>query len=133
MMRNVIGIFGFLLSLVCATANAQTKLLRFPDIHEDQVVFCHAGDLWRASTSGGAAVRLMAHGGQEVFSKFSPDGKWIAFTGQYDGDEQVYVVSSIGGEPKQLTFYPARGPSAPFRAIGIVTTRKCLLTSSHNS
>lgn len=113
MTRNVIWILGVLSLLLNATGNAQTKLLRFPDIHEDQVVFCHAGDLWRASTSGGAAARLTAHGGQELFPKFSPDGKWIAFTGQYDGDEQVYVISSMGGEPKQLTFYPARGPLMP--------------------
>jgi tricorn protease len=49
----------------------------------------------------------------EVFGKFSPDGKWIAFTGQYDGDEQVYVVPTSGGEPRQLTFYPAKGPLPP--------------------
>lgn len=54
-----------------------------------------------------------SHPGMEVFGKFSPDGKWIAFTGQYDGDEQVYVVSSGGGVPRQLTFYPAKGPLAP--------------------
>jgi tricorn protease len=94
-------------------AYAQTKLLRFPDIHGDKVVFTYGGDLWLSSTSGGAATRLTAHPGVEVFAKFSPDGKWIAFTGQYDGDEQVYVIPSSGGEPKQLTFYPARGPLAP--------------------
>jgi tricorn protease len=49
----------------------------------------------------------------EVFARFSPDGKWIAFTGQYDGDEQVYVIPSTGGVPRQLTFYPAKGPLTP--------------------
>ena len=92
---------------------AQTKLLRFPDIHGDQIVFTYAGDLWLASTSGGAAVRLTAHPGVELFAKFSPDGRWIAFTGQYDGDEQVYVVPTAGGVPTQLTFYPAAGPLPP--------------------
>ena len=85
-------------------ATAQTKLLRFPDIHGDKVAFTYAGDLWLASTSGGLATRLTAHPGIEVFAKFSPDGKWIAFTGQYDGDEQVYVIPVTGGIPKQLTF-----------------------------
>ncbi|HYP28115.1 MAG TPA: S41 family peptidase [Blastocatellia bacterium] len=94
-------------------ASAQTKLLRFPDIHGDRVVFTYAGDLWTAPASGGSAIRLTAHPGIEVFAKFSPDGKWIAFTGQYDGDEQVYVVPSTGGVPKQLTHYPARGPLTP--------------------
>jgi tricorn protease len=91
-------------------ATAQTKLLRFPDIHGDKVVFTYGGDLWLAPDSGGTAWRLTAHPGQELFAKFSPDGQWIAFTGQYDGDEQVYVVPTSGGTPRQLTFYPARGP-----------------------
>jgi tricorn protease len=74
------------------------------------VVFCHGGDLWLAGTEGGLARRLTAHPGQEVFPRFSPDGKWIAFTGQYDGDEQVYVMPTAGGEPQRLTWYPAQGP-----------------------
>ncbi len=94
-------------------AAAGTKLLRFPDVHGDRVVFTYAGDLWTASTSGGTAVRLTAHPGLELFAKFSPDGRTIAFTGQYDGDEQVYVIPADGGVPRQLTFYPARGPLPP--------------------
>ncbi|MCB9378491.1 MAG: PD40 domain-containing protein [Holophagales bacterium] len=90
-----------------------TKLLRFPDVQGERVVFTYAGDLWTASTSGGRATRLTAHPGLELFAKFSPDGRQIAFTGQYDGDEQVYVVDAAGGEPKQLTYYPAAGPLAP--------------------
>jgi len=96
-----------------AEAPAPTKLLRFPDVHGDRVVFTYAGDLWTASTAGGLATRLTAHPGLELFAKFSPDGKTIAFTGQYDGDEQVYVVDATGGEPRQLTYYPASGPLAP--------------------
>ena len=94
-------------------ASAQTKLLRFPAIHGDRVAFTYAGDIWTASASGGTATRLTAHPGIEVFAHFSPDGKWIAFTGQYDGDEQVYVMLVGGGEPRQLTYYPARGPLTP--------------------
>ncbi len=94
-------------------AAAQTRLLRFPDIHGDKVVFTYGGDLWTAPAAGGTATRLTAHPGIEVFAKFSPDGKWIAFTGQYDGDEQVYVIPSTGGEPRQLTYYPSRGPLPP--------------------
>jgi len=99
--------------LVVCSLQAQTKLLRFPDIHGEKVVFTYGGDLWLAATSGGPATRLTAHPGLELFAKFSPDGKWIAFTGQYDGDEQVYVIPVTGGVPKQLTFYPARGPLTP--------------------
>ncbi|HEY6562889.1 MAG TPA: hypothetical protein VIY86_00205, partial [Pirellulaceae bacterium] len=92
------------------TCTADTQLLRFPDIHEDKVVFCYGGDLWRVSSEGGRASRVTAHPGVEVFPKFSPDGESLAFTGQYDGDEQVYTVSALGGVPRQHTFYPARGP-----------------------
>jgi tricorn protease len=92
---------------------SQTKLLRFPDIRGDRVVFTYGGDLWTVPSSGGSAARLTSHPGIEVFGKFSPDGKWVAFTGQYDGDEQVYVVPTSGGDPRQLTYYPARGPLAP--------------------
>jgi tricorn protease len=98
---------------LAATARAQTKLLRFPNVHGDTVVFSYAGDLWTASTAGGRATRLTSHPGIEIFAKFSPDGKWIAFTGQYDGDEQVYVIPATGGVPRQLTFYPARATHAP--------------------
>ena len=114
--RSMVGIGACALLLwgMAAThASAQTKLLRFPDIHGDRVTFSYAGDLWLASSAGGAATRLTAHPGLELFPKFSPDGQSIAFTGQYDGDEQVYVIPAAGGVPEQLTYYPARGPLAP--------------------
>ncbi len=104
---------ALLFALFALPVFAQTKLLRFPDVDGDRVVFSYASDLWISPVVGGTAARLTAHPGMEVFAKFSPDGKWIAFTGQYDGDEQVYVVPSGGGEPKQLTFYPAKGPLTP--------------------
>ncbi len=84
-----------------------TKLLRFADISKDRVVFAYAGDLWIASREGGAARRLTSHVGDELFPKFSPDGKWIAFTGEYDGNPDVYVISAEGGEPKRVTFHPS--------------------------
>jgi tricorn protease len=99
--------------LTALPAAAQTRLLRFPDIHGDRVAFSYAGDIWTAPAAGGTATRLTAHPGQELFPRFSPDGGWIAFTGQYDGDEQVYVVPAAGGVPRQLTWYPATGPLPP--------------------
>src|SRR5579875_2403523 len=87
-----------------------TRLLRFPDICGDRVVFTYAGDLWTVSAQGGTATRLTAGPGLEMAARFSPDCRQIAFTGQYGGDSQVYVVSADGGEPKQLNFYPAMGP-----------------------
>ncbi|HEX6200446.1 MAG TPA: peptidase S41, partial [Thermoanaerobaculia bacterium] len=96
-----------------AAQDRSTKLLRFPDVHGDQVAFVYAGDVWLAPADGGSARRLTSHPGIELFPKFSPDGEHIAFTGQYDGDEQVYVVPTAGGVPRQLTFYPANGPLPP--------------------
>src|SRR5215470_8336328 len=83
----------------------EARLMRFPDIYKDKVVFMYGGDLWLASTSGGVARRITTNPGRELFPKFSPDGKWIAFTGQYDGNFNVYVIPAEGGQPKQLTFY----------------------------
>jgi tricorn protease len=97
--------------LTCAHA-AGTKLLRFPDVWHDRIVFSYAGDLWTVGNKGGEAVRLTSNPGLELFAKFSPDGQHIAFTGQYGGDEQVYVMPAGGGAPQQLTFYPAAGPLA---------------------
>src|SRR5579864_707457 len=84
-----------------------TRLLRFADISKERVVFAYAGDLWIASREGGAARRLTSHVGDGLYPKFSPDGKWIAFTGEYDGNPDVYVISAEGGEPKRLTFHPS--------------------------
>ncbi|MCD4750075.1 MAG: PDZ domain-containing protein [Thermoanaerobaculales bacterium] len=111
--RVFVGIFCLALAAAGAWADEGTGLLRFPDIHGDTVAFSYGGDLWLASTEGGTAWRLTAHPGQELFPRFSPDGKWIAFTGQYEGDEQVYVVPTTGGEPTRLTWYPAAGPLPP--------------------
>jgi tricorn protease len=73
-----------------SNANAAgTKLLRFPDIWRDRIVFSYAGDLWTVGSQGGTAVRLTSGSGLELFGKYSPDGQHIAFTGQYGGDEQV--------------------------------------------
>src|SRR5260370_10126513 len=85
---------------------AETKLLRYPDISKTHVVFAYAGDLWTAPRSGGDATRLTSHPGDELFPKFSPDGKSIAFSAEYDGNSDVYVIPSTGGEPKRLTFHP---------------------------
>ena len=99
------------LILSCASAcfaqeMPEGRLMRFPDIYKDQIVFSYGGDLWLTTTSGGVARRITSHPGLELFPKFSPDGKWIAFTGQYDGNFNVYVMPAAGDEPRQLTFLP---------------------------
>jgi tricorn protease len=92
-------------SMTAAQEAQEGRLLRFPDIYKDKISFVYGGDLWLASSAGGTARRVTSHPGRELFPKFSPDGKWLAFTGQYDGNFNVYVMPSEGGQPKQLTFY----------------------------
>jgi tricorn protease len=101
---------------VAASSFAQenlTRLLRQPDISGDQIVFVYGGDLWLSTIRGGDARRLTSDDGLEQFPKFSPDGKWVAFTGEYGGNKQVYVISIDGGVPRQLTFYNDIGVLPP--------------------
>jgi tricorn protease len=89
------------------TPAGPTRLLRYADVSRDSVVFSYAGDLWLASRQGGAAHRLTSGASDKLYPKFSPDGKWIAFTAAYDGNPDVYLIPSNGGEPKRLTFHPS--------------------------
>ncbi len=98
---------ALLLALLAATASAQeeARLLRFPTIHDTNIVFSYAGNLYTSSTADQSiARRLTNHDGYEMFARFSPDGKWLAFTGQYDGNTEVYLMPAEGGNPKRLTF-----------------------------
>jgi tricorn protease len=106
-MKNVSVLITFvMLSGLTLFASDEAKLMRYPDIYKDKVVFSYSGDIWISQIDGGYARRLTTSPGVEYFPKFSPDGKWIAFTGQYDGYFQVFVIPSEGGDVKQLTFYP---------------------------
>lgn len=102
-------LFIFSTTLMAVSANNEARLLRFPDTNGDKVVFSYAGDLYTANSSGGTARKLTSHIGYEMFAKFSPDGKQIAFTGQYDGNTEVFVIPSQGGDPVRLTFTPTLG------------------------
>jgi tricorn protease len=98
-----IGLFLFLFTN-CVFAQNEARLLRFPAIHGENVVFTYAGDLYLVSASGGVARKITSDIGMEMFARFSPDGKQIAFTGQYDGNTEVYVMPAEGGIPKRLTY-----------------------------
>jgi tricorn protease len=103
-----------LLFLACLAAPSlmaqqETRLLRFPAIHNNQIVFSYAGDLYTVSATGGVARKLTNDVGYEMFARFSPDGKWIAFTGQYDGNTEVYLMPAEGGIPKRLTYTATLG------------------------
>ncbi len=87
----------------------EARLLRFPAIYENQIVFSYAGDLYSVDADGGTARRLTSHKGYEMFPRFSPDGSRIAFTGQYDGNTEVFVMPAEGGSPKRLTYTATLG------------------------
>ena len=108
-MKRIIGLLTAL--AVCATAFGQeeARLLRFPATNGTDIVFSYAGDLWTVPVQGGEAKRLTSHIGFEAFAKYSPDGKTIAFTGEYDGNREVYLIPARGGEPERLT-YTATNP-----------------------
>lgn len=94
------------LCLLHASLAAQTeaRLLRFPAIHGNQIVFSYAGDLYSVSAGGGVARRLTSDIGYEMFARFSPNGKQLAFTGAYDGNTEIYVMPAEGGIPRRLTY-----------------------------
>jgi tricorn protease len=83
-----------------------TKLLRTPTVSATQIAFAYANNIWTVDRSGGLARRVTSFQGQTANPHFSPDGKWIAFSGEYAGNVDVYVVSADGGEPKRLTWHP---------------------------
>jgi tricorn protease len=84
----------------------QTRLLRTPTVSATQIGFAYANNIWVVPRAGGSAKRITSFQGQTANPHFSPDGRWIAFSGEYAGNFDVYVVSSDGGEPKRLTWHP---------------------------
>ena len=103
-------LFSLLLAGTAFTGHAdEARLLRFPATNGSDIVFSYAGDLYKAPLNGGEAQKLTSHIGYEMFARFSPDGKSIAFTGQYDGNTEVYLIPTDGGEPQRLFPDPVPG------------------------
>lgn len=92
---------------VMAAGPGVKHLARFADIHEGTIVFTYEDDLWRLDAGSEVPRRLTRHDGIEFEAKFSPCGKWIAFSGQYEGGMDVYVMDAMGGVPTRLTWHPA--------------------------
>jgi tricorn protease len=102
-------LLGFSLFFLFAAsfAGKGTRFLYQPDTNGELIAFIYAGDLWTVPVQGGTARRLTSHPGLESNPRFSPDGKWIAFSAEYDGNTDVYLIPCEGGEPKRLTYHPS--------------------------
>lgn len=112
MLRSALSLA--LAAAFAAPAHADTRLLRFPDVSDTHIAFVNAGDIYTVPRAGGVATRLTSHAGLELFPKFSPDGRQIAFSAQYSGTRQVWVMPADGSAPpRQLTWYSDIGPMPP--------------------
>ncbi|MDX9697654.1 MAG: PDZ domain-containing protein, partial [Bacteroidales bacterium] len=109
----VVSVLAIVFTNTILKAENDSRLLRFPDINKNLIAFVYAGDIWTVSSDGGDAKRLTSHLGMELFPKISPDGNWIAFSAEYSGSRQVYIIPSTGGTPKQLTYYNEVGVMPP--------------------
>ncbi len=89
-----------------ALAGLDARMLRYPDVSESRIAFVYAGDIWVVSKSGGIAQRLSTPLGEESFPRFSPDGRYLAYSANYDGNLDVYVVPVEGGLPRRVTHHP---------------------------
>lgn len=106
-MKNLCRVFAFCLIATCVSAQADGPMpFQMPAVSQSQVAFVYGGDIWTVSREGGDARRLTSFAGQEQDPQFSPNGQWIAFSGEYDGNVDVYVVPSAGGVPKRVTYHP---------------------------
>ena len=97
---------GLILGLAQAADAQGARMLRDPDVGPNHIVFVHANDLWLTGRDGGDALRLTSSEGAETGPVFSPDGRWIAFSGQYGGNTDVFLIPASGGEPQRLTWHP---------------------------
>ncbi len=121
-MKRLLLISLLLPSLIGTTALAADPapgyVLRYADVNADQIVFTYEDDLWLVPVTGGDAHRVTSHAGRELAGKFSPDGTQLAFTADYDGGGDVYVMDARGGVPVRLTYHPSGGTVLDWTADG---------------
>lgn len=112
-MKIKMVLLGFLLALLaCGPLRAgEARFMTYPDVCGEKILFTYDDDLWTVSLRGEAPVRLTSHPGREFAGKFSPDGKWIAFTASYDGVPDVYLIPAEGGAPRRMSYLPGGGQS----------------------
>lgn len=105
MMRLTILFLGVLFLAQVASAQISARLFQYPDVSETHITFSYGGDIWVADKAGGIANKLSSASGTESFPRFSPDGSHIAFSGNYDGNTDIYVIPAMGGVPTRVTHH----------------------------
>jgi tricorn protease len=126
--RPTLSVLLFAATLAGAQSTTDTRLLSQPAVSANRVAFTYAGDLWSAKLDGSDVRRLTTADGDEGSPVFSPDGSLVAFSGNYDGNTDVYVIPATGGVPKRLTFHPAQDIAQGFSPDG----RHVLFVSTRN-
>src|SRR5688500_15974741 len=129
-MKRLILIVALMLSatsFVCAQDNP--LLMRTPTLNKTHIVFSYAGDLWTVPRDGGEASRLTTGVGREFSPLFSPNGQWIAFTGEYAGNVDVYLMPASGGVPRRVPHHPGGDQLAGWTPDG----REVLLVSARSA
>lgn len=115
-------------SIMSTQAHAETRLLRDPSVSDDAIAFAYAGDIWIANRDGSNPRRITSHAANEHDPIFSPDGSMIAFTANYDGNDDVFVVGANGGQPRRLTWHPGNDLAVDWapggKAVAIVSARE---------
>ncbi|HLJ89677.1 MAG TPA: S41 family peptidase [Candidatus Angelobacter sp.] len=121
-MKRFLILFVLLLS---TWSVAEVKLLRHPSYHNGKVAFSYLGDIWVANEDGSNPQRLTVHKARDIYPRFSPDGKWIAFSSNRYGNYDVFIIPAEGGHAQQLTFH-----SAADLVVGWTTDSKRILFQS---
>src|SRR5438034_8352163 len=122
----MVGVAAALVLTVAAIAGgAEARLVRYPHYHNGKVAFTYMGDIWTADESGQNVQRLTAHRARDTTPRFSPDGKWIAFSSDREGNMDVWVLPAAGGTPKQLTYH-----SSDDNVLGWTPDSKSILFAS---
>ncbi len=116
--RNLFGLFLVLVIASTAYSQVDARMFREPDVSATHITFVYAGDIWVVPKQGGLAHHLSSPAGEESFPRFSPDGSKIAFSGNYDGNLDVYVISALGGNPFRITYHPMSDRLVDWRPTG---------------
>lgn len=127
--RTILCVISFIFIFNGANAQINARMFRYPDVSETQITFSYGGDIWIVAKSGGTAFKLSSPKGVESYPKFSADGSQIAFTGNYDGNSDVYIIPTMGGIPKRLTYHSSYDVILDWHPDG----NKVLFASSRNS